>query len=105
MEQLTALQRDMMFAITSLESPNGREIQRELEETQDRSFVSGHVYTVFEELESAGLLEKSRRNGRSNEYALTEAGRSWVQNRYRWEQSYVEIAPLGADSDTQPGRW
>lgn len=105
MEQLTALQRDMMFAITSLDSPNGREIQEELEETQDRSFVSGHIYTVFEELESAGLLTKSRRNGRSNEYVLTEQGRSWLEHRYRWEQSYVELGALEPDHDPHPDAW
>ena len=101
MEQLTALQRDMMFAVAGLESPNGREVQRELERTQDREFVSGHVYTVFEELVTAGLLEKSRRNGRSNEYRLTETGRSWLGNRCRWQNSYVALGGLAGQSGLQ----
>lgn len=104
MQTLTALQRDTLFAIAGHESPNGREIERDLERTQEREFVSGHIYAVFEELVDAGFVEKSPRNGRSNDYALTDRGRSWVDRRYRWEQSYVRLAASDGAGRPAAGR-
>lgn len=91
MLDLTALQRDILFAVASLDSPNGQEVRRELMDTQARDVLSGHIYLSLGELVEEGLVEKSSRDGRSNEYTLTEEGRTWVRERFEWEESYVSV--------------
>lgn len=91
MADMTALQRDILFAVAGLESPNGQEIRRELVETQGRDVLSGHIYLSIEQLVDAGLVAKQSRDGRSNEYSLTEAGETWLDNRLAWEREYVSF--------------
>lgn len=91
MADLTALQRDIMFTVAGLDSPNGQEIRRELAETQGRDVLSGHIYLSLEQLVDRGLIEKGRRDGRSNEYALTGDGEAWLGNRLEWENAYVSL--------------
>jgi DNA-binding PadR family transcriptional regulator len=91
MADLTALQRDVLFAVADLDSPNGQAIRSELAETQGRNVLSGHIYLSLERLVEEGLVRKAARDGRSNEYALTEDGNAWVVDRLEWERSYVSF--------------
>lgn len=91
MADLTALQRDVLFAVAGIDSPNGQDIRRELADSQGRDILSGHIYLNLEQLVDKGLIEKSARNGRSNEYALTADGESWLDDRLEWEQTYVSF--------------
>lgn len=91
MADLTALQRDILFAVAGLDSPNGQEIRRELAETQGRNVLSGHIYLSIEQLVDAELVEKSSRDGRSNEYSLTDDGNAWLRDRLTWEREYVSL--------------
>ncbi|WP_336036855.1 PadR family transcriptional regulator [Halobacterium yunchengense] len=91
MADLTALQRDVLFAVAGRDSPNGQEVRRELVETQGRDVLSGHIYIDLGTLVDAGLVEKGARDGRSNEYALTTDGEAWVADRLAWERAYVAV--------------
>lgn len=97
MADLTALQRDILFAVSGLDSPNGQEIRRELAETQGRNVLSGHIYLSLEQLVDDGLVAKAASDGRSNAYALTDCGESWVRDRLGWERTYVQVGGLGPE--------
>lgn len=92
MAELTALQRDILFAVAGLDAPNGQTIRGELAETQGRNVLSGHIYLSLEQLVDRGLVGKTSRDGRSNEYALTEDGDAWVWDRLEWERAYVSFS-------------
>lgn len=91
MADMTALQRDILFTVAGLESPNGQEIRRELAESQGRDVLSGHIYLSIEQLVETGLVEKQARDGRSNEYSLTSEGVAWLTDRLEWERGYVNF--------------
>lgn len=91
MPDLTALQRDILFAVAGLDSPNGQEIRRELAETQGRNVLSGHIYITLGQLVDKELIAKRARDGRSNEYSLTERGDRWLRDRLEWENAYVPL--------------
>lgn len=97
MGELTAFQRDVLFAVAGLDAPNGQEIRTDLGATQNRDVRSGHVYMNLEELIDAELLEKRDRNGRSNAYSLTDDGESWIGDRLEWENTY---ASFGGENGT-----
>lgn len=91
MAELTAFQRDVLFAVASLDGPNGQDIRANLGNTQDRTVRSGHIYLNLEELVDQGLIEKRAKNGRSNRYSLTADGEQWLENRLEWEQTHVNF--------------
>lgn len=91
MADLTAFQRDVLFAVANLDGPNGQDIRANLGTTQDRTVRSGHIYLNLEELVDAGLIEKRAKNGRSNTYSLTQDGEEWLENRLEWEQTHVHF--------------
>jgi DNA-binding PadR family transcriptional regulator len=88
--ELTAIQRDLLFVVSGMSDSSGTAIKSELERTQDRDLVKGRVYTNLNELADDDLIDKGSKNGRANEYSLTETGREAVRKRRRWEQSYVK---------------
>lgn len=87
--KLTAIQRDLLFVVSGMDESSGQAIKSELEQTQGRSLLAGRVYTNLNELVDSGLIDKGSRDGRTNEYSLTEEGREAVRNRQRWEKRYV----------------
>lgn len=104
MADLTALQRDVLFAVSGLDDPNGQEVRRELTETQGRNVLSGHIYLGLDRLVDEELVGKAARDGRSNEYALTDDGRAWVVDRLEWERSQVSVEPPDGQRDESGSR-
>lgn len=88
--ELNAVQRDLLFAVSGLSESSGQTIKSELESTQDRSLLAGRVYTNLDELVERDLVDKGSKNGRTNEYSLTEKGREAIKARRQWEQRYIE---------------
>jgi DNA-binding PadR family transcriptional regulator len=88
--ELAAMQRDLLFVVYGMDDPYGQAIKRELESTQDRSVLAGHVYSNLNDLTEMGLIHKGSKNGRMNEYSLTEEGRTRVHDRIQWERQFVQ---------------
>lgn len=86
---LTGFQRDLLFVIAGLESPNGQEIGAELEATQGREVLHGRLYDNLDRLVADGLVAKGEHDGRTNRYTVTEAGEAAIADRYEWQSSYV----------------
>jgi DNA-binding PadR family transcriptional regulator len=87
--ELTAIQRDLLFVIRGLDEASGQDVKAELERTQGRSVLSGRIYTNLDELVEEGFVHKGIKNGRTNEYTLTEKGRKEILNQLRWQKRYV----------------
>ncbi|AFK21250.1 PadR family transcriptional regulator (plasmid) [Haloferax mediterranei ATCC 33500] len=88
--ELTAIQRDLLFVISGMSGSSGQAIKSELRETQGRNLLAGRVYSNLDELVEQGLVDKGSKNGRTNEYVLTEKGEKAIRNRRRWERRYVK---------------
>jgi DNA-binding PadR family transcriptional regulator len=88
--ELTAIQRDLLFVVKGMSDSSGVAIKSELESSQNRNLIKGRIYTNLDELVEDDLVDKGSKNGRTNEYSLTDDGREAVRNRRRWEQGYVK---------------
>ncbi|CQR52919.1 Transcriptional regulator PadR-like family protein [Haloferax massiliensis] len=88
--ELTAIQRDLLFVVRGMSDSSGQTIKTELEETQGRDLLTGRVYTNLNELVDKDLVNKGSKNGRTNEYSLTDKGRDAVEKRRRWEQRFLK---------------
>ncbi len=86
---LTGFQRDLLFVIAGLESPNGQEIKSELEDSQEREILHGRLYANLDTLVEDGYVEKGEEDGRTNQYTVTERGKEAIATRYDWQTEYV----------------
>lgn len=85
MYDLTGFKRDILRGIASLtneneQPPKGLKVLEWLEDEAGYSEVHhGRLYPNLDELVDAGLVTKSERDRRTNEYALTRRGRREIQ--------------------------
>lgn len=93
MHDLTGFQRDLMFVIAGLESPNGQEIKQELEGSQNREILHGRLYANLDTLVEEGYVRKGELDGRTNRYGITERGREAIATRFDWQTEYVTPDP------------
>ncbi|MCU4742745.1 PadR family transcriptional regulator [Halobacteria archaeon AArc-m2/3/4] len=89
MHDLTGFQRDLMFVIAGMESPNGQEIKQELENSQGREILHGRLYANLDTLVEEGFVTKGELDGRTNRYSISERGRHAIAARYDWQTEYV----------------
>jgi PadR family transcriptional regulator, regulatory protein PadR len=92
MRDLTAFQRDALYAIAGLEEPHGLAIKDELEEYYDKEVHHGRLYPNLDTLVNKGLVSKGQQDRRTNVYTLTKRGRREIDARREWEAEYA--APL-----------
>jgi DNA-binding PadR family transcriptional regulator len=85
MFELTGFQRDLLYCIAGLEEAYGLGIKAELETYGDTEINHGRLYPNLDTLIDKGYLTKSSLDDRTNEYALTEEGRSLLAERREWE--------------------
>ena len=95
MHDLTGFQRDLLYAIGGLDQPHGLAIKDELEEYYKKEIHPGRLYPNLDTLVEKGLVEKSEKDRRTNEYRLTKRGRREIDARQEWEDQYTEnqVAP------------
>jgi PadR family transcriptional regulator, regulatory protein PadR len=91
MEDLTAFQRDLLYAIAGLNDPHGLAIKDELEEYYDNEIHHGRLYPNLDTLADKGLVLKGRHDRRTNSYTLTERGQRELDVRREWENQYVSF--------------
>jgi len=89
--QETSFQRDLLVAVARLDSPHGLALKDELERVYDEEIHHGRLYPNLDTLVERGLVEKSKKDRRTNEYQLTARGRRELQADLEWRQDGVEI--------------
>lgn len=93
MHNLTSFQRDLLFAVAGREDPSGLDVKSELEAKTEETILPGQLYPNLDQLTDAGLVNKEDQDGRTNQYELTDHGRSVLEEICRWQAAYVEDAP------------
>lgn len=85
MNELTGLQRDTLIVISGLKEPNGVDIQKELQNYHNTDIHRGKLYPLLETLIEKDLVTKRQREGRSNEYRLTDSGERTLKDHLNWQ--------------------
>jgi DNA-binding PadR family transcriptional regulator len=83
---LTGFQRDILWIINEEGPVYGLAVKRELEDYLGEQVTHGRLYQNLDQLVDAGLVEKSERDKRTNEYELTQAGRTAIDRREDWQE-------------------
>ncbi len=86
MHDLTGFQRDLLYVVAGMENPKGVVIKAELDEYYGSTVNPGRLYPNLDALVEKGLVEKGRKDDRTNEYALSDRGRREIEARVDWEQ-------------------
>jgi DNA-binding PadR family transcriptional regulator len=68
---LRAFQRDLLYVIGGMDNPHGQAIKDELEEYYETEVYHSQLYSNLDTLVERGLVEKGKRDARTNYYALT----------------------------------
>jgi DNA-binding PadR family transcriptional regulator len=79
-----------MYVIAGLDDPHGLAIKEELEEYYEKEIHHGRLYPNLDTLVEKGLVEKSQKDRRTNEYAMTRRGNREIEARTEWETNYIE---------------
>ena len=82
---LTAFQRDLLFAIAARGPTKGLRIKEELQDYYATEINHGRLYPNLDELVERGLVEKGQLDRRSNSYELTARGEQVLESRRAWE--------------------
>jgi DNA-binding PadR family transcriptional regulator len=95
---LTAFQRDLLVVISGLDGPNGLEIRGELTESYGEEIRHGRLYPSLDTLAEKGLIVKSEKDGRTNQYELTARGERELLDRLRWRTEHIDLPGPGVSS-------
>jgi len=90
MYDLTGFQRDLLYVVAGLDDPHGLAIKDELEDYYEREIHHGRLYPNLDTLVEKGLIEKSQRDRRTNEYSTTRRGTREIEARTEWEAGYID---------------
>lgn len=89
MYDLTGFQRDLLYAVASLDEPHGLAIKEDLENYYEKEIHHGRLYPNLDTLVEKGLVEKSAKDRRTNVYSLTRRGHREIEARQDWEQEHI----------------
>lgn len=89
MYDLTGFQRDLMYVIAGLHEPHGIAIKKELEDYYEQEIHHGRLYPNLDTLVDKGLVKKSEKDRRTNEYTMTRRGRQEIEARQDWKTQYI----------------
>lgn len=85
MHDLTGFQRDILYVVAKLDKPHGLQIKDELQVHYDENIRHGRLYPNLDALVEARLVEKGKKDERSNEYRLRSRGKRELRARIEWE--------------------
>jgi DNA-binding PadR family transcriptional regulator len=85
--ELTAFQRDLLVEVNRQERGIPVEIKTSLEEHYSDGISDGRLYPNLDKLVEDGLADRSERDGRSDYYYLTAAGREALLRDLGWRES------------------
>lgn len=89
MYDLTGFQRDLLYITAGLEGPHGLAIKEELEDYYEQEIQHGRLCPNLDTLVEKGLIEKGRRDKRTNTYELTGRGEREIEARRSWESEHL----------------
>ncbi|WP_299263765.1 PadR family transcriptional regulator [Halorientalis sp.] len=89
MDNLTAFQRDVLYALAGLDEAYGLAIKAELEDYYEGEVNHGRLYPNLDDLVEHGYVEKGQIDRRTNSYELTDIGAEALSKRREWENSYL----------------
>lgn len=92
MNDLSDIQRDILYIAVGIGSPKGLAIKEKLSEYYDKQVNHGRLYPNLDKLVEKGYIEKGQRDRRTNEYAVTDKGLQAISNRRAWENELVKSA-------------
>lgn len=87
---LTAFQRDLLHALAQRGPSKGLALKDYLEDYCYDVVHHGRLYPNLNDLAERGLISKSARDQRTNEYELTDAGEQALADREAWTASRTE---------------
>jgi DNA-binding PadR family transcriptional regulator len=90
MHDLTGFQRDALYVVAGLDQPKGLAIKEELDEYYGSEVNHGRLYPNLDTLVEKGLIEKGRKDDRTNEYTVTTRGSREIEARREWEDHLVD---------------
>lgn len=90
MHELTGFQRDILYVIAGHGEPHGLAIQEDLENYYDTEVHHGRLYPNLDALVDEGLVEKGKRDRRTNYYTLTVHGKKHIEERRAWEARFID---------------
>ena len=88
MRDLTAFQRDVLRVVDGLESPNGLEVKAELEAYYGEEVHHGRLYPNLDTLVTHGLVDKGKKDERTNLYEMTKKGQQVLTDRDCWNTAH-----------------
>ncbi len=91
MYDLTGFQRDLLYVIAGRDEPHGLAVKNELENYYENDINHGRLYPNLDSLVEKGLVEKGKKDDRTNTYTLTHRGHREIQARQEWENEYVDL--------------
>lgn len=91
LSDLTGFQRDILTVIAHEGTPYGLEVKRELERVYSVQDINhGRLYPNIDTLVEKGLVDKSARDKRTNEYEVTTRGRNALSADVSWRDEATE---------------
>lgn len=92
---LSAFQRDVLATVARVGPDYGLGILDAIEAEGYRDVNAARLYTNLDDLVEMGLVEKSERDQRTNEYALSDSGKGELRVYQNWLTNCLE------DSDVE----
>lgn len=86
---LTAFQRDVLAAIAGMNEPNGLEVKEVLDYAYAKEIHHGRIYPAFDDLVEMGLVDKGRKDARTNSYSLTPRGHRELAAHQAWTSKAI----------------
>lgn len=84
LHELTAFQRDLVYLIAGLGDSHGLGLKTELEDYYETEIHHGRLYPNLDSLVDKGLVTKSKKDARTNAYALSDEGERALAARRSW---------------------
>ena len=87
---LTAFQRDILRVLAKSDNRKGLAVKTDLADYYGEEITHSRLYQNLDELVDHGLVDKRRRDQRTNEYALTDKAHTALTNRDAWTAGDAE---------------
>lgn len=85
MHDLTAFQRDCLYAIGGMGDPKGTAIKETLDSFYEDGINHSRLYPNLSEFVEKGLISKGNEDDWTNEYQLTDQAVQLLKDRRGWE--------------------
>ncbi|MDG5778570.1 PadR family transcriptional regulator [Haloarculaceae archaeon H-GB2-1] len=98
MDDLTGLQRDLLFAVAGQDDPHYLAIKQDLQAYYEKAIYNGHdrefrtrrLFPNLDTLIEKELVERERRGQDMDRYHVTDEGYRVIDERHAWERERVD---------------